>query len=116
MESVTTSQINISEKGKNKRNKSEGHNSKKEEKAKSKVTITKKTETSDVGGASGSGSIRLRFIKGGASKEETKDRKTKIEGNKVITTTTSSKVETNEGGDGNVAKVKKFRSHRMFKK
>lgn len=114
MESVTTSQISVNESGKGNRNKSEGKSDKKEEKTTttSKVTVTKTTESSNGGG---SGSIRLRFGKGGADKEETKVTKTKTEGSKITTTTTTTKVETSEGGDG-VAKVKKFRSHRMFKK
>ena len=118
IEPVSTGQISVNESGKNNRNRSEGRNAaKKEEKiTTSKVTVTKAIESSNAGGSSGSGSTRVRASKGGGSKEETKVTKTKTEGSKITTTTTTTKVETTEGGDGNLTKVKKFKSHRIFKK
>ena len=113
LEPVTTGQVTVNESGKSKRNRGEGLSTKKEEKSTtSKVTVTKTTESSN---AEGSG--RLRAGKGSGSKEENKVTNTKIEGSKITTTTTTTtKVETSEGGDGNVTRVKKFKSHRMFKK
>ena len=111
-EPVTTGQVTVNESGKSKRNRVEGLSTKKEEKlTTSKVTVTKTTESSNT-----EGSGRFRAGKSRGSKEENKDTSTKTEGNKITTTTTTTKVETSEGGDGNVTKIRKFKSHRMFKK
>ena len=109
IQSVKTSELAVNETGKNKRNKSEAG-----DKNTGKITKISITKTTEASGNGGSGS-RLRGGKGNQSESKTETKVTTTT-TKTTTKTTTSKIETSEGGDGNVSKIRKFKSHRNLKK